>query len=389
LSAFVLDQRKRPLMPCCEKRARLLLEGGRAVVHRRYPFTIRLKDRVGGDVQPGRVTLDPGSRITGIAVVADRDGNKPATVLCLFELSHRGRQISEALTARRALRRRRRGASLRYRAPRFDNRRRPQGWPAPGLQHRVDSCMSWRKRLHGSVPVSALSVERVRFDMPFLENPEILGVGYQQGTLAGYEIREYVFAKFARHCTDCGIADVPPNLDHIHLRSRGGSNRVSNLVPACIPCNTDKDARPIEQFLAGKPALLARIKAQVRAPLKDAAAVNATRWALYEALADTGLPLEGWSGGRTKLTAHGLPRGYCMRTKSVRGLQTGDMVRDEVPTGKKAGTHVGRVAVRGSGSFRVGNADQLTPSPANFSIARTAIATPANPRFLPVLENGV
>jgi hypothetical protein len=42
---------------------------------------------------------------------------------------------------------------------------------------------------------------------------------------------------------------------------------------------------------------------------------------------------------RTKLTAHGLPRGYCMRTKSVRGFQTGDIVRDEVPTGKKAGNH--------------------------------------------------
>jgi 5-methylcytosine-specific restriction endonuclease McrA len=406
LSVLVLDKRKRPVMPCSEKRARLLLERGRAVVHRRYPFTIRLKDRVGGDVQPVRVKLDPGSRTTGIAVVADEDGNTPARVLCLFELAHRGRQISEALTARRAFRRRRRGVNLRYRAPRFDNRRKPQGWLAPSLQHRVDTCISWLTRLHRLAPVSALSVERVRFDTQLLENPEISGVGYQQGTLAGYEIREYVFEKFGRHCAYCGITDVPLNLDHIHPRSRGGSNRVSNLVAACIPCNTDKGARPIEQFLAGKPALLARIKAQARAPLRDAAAVNATRWALYASLADTGLPVEASSGGRTKfnrsrlgipkthaldaacvgevgalvgwqqptlaikasgrgdycrtkLTAHGFPRGYCMRTKSVRGFQTGDIVRAEVPTGKKAGTHVGRVAVRGSGSFRVGNADGI------------------------------
>jgi 5-methylcytosine-specific restriction endonuclease McrA len=407
LSVFVLDKRKRPVMPCSEKRARLLLERGRAVVHRRYPFTIRLKDRVGGDVQPVRVKLDPGSRTTGIAVVADEDGNKPAKVVCLFELAHRGRQISEALTARRAFRRRRRGANLRYRAPRFDNRRRPQGWLAPSLQHRVDTCISWLTRLHRLTPVSALSIERVRFDTQLLENPEISGVEYQQGTLAGYEIREYVFEKFGRHCSYCGITDVPLNLDHIHPRSRGGSNRVSNLVAACIPCNADKDARPIERFLAGNPALLARIKAQARAPLKDAAAVNATRWALYAALLDTGLPVEASSGGRTKfnrsrlgipkthaldaacvgevgalvgwqqptlaikasgrgdycrtkLTAHGFPRGYCMRTKSVRGFQTGDIVRAEVPTGKKAGTHVGRVAVRGSGSFRVGNSDGIS-----------------------------
>jgi hypothetical protein len=95
LSALVLDKRKRPVMPCREKRARQLLERDQAVIHRRYRFTIRLKDRVGGDVEPDRGKLDPGSR-TRIAVVAGEDGNKPVKVLCLFELAHQGRQISEA-----------------------------------------------------------------------------------------------------------------------------------------------------------------------------------------------------------------------------------------------------------------------------------------------------
>jgi hypothetical protein len=85
LSVFVLDQRKRPVMPCCEKR--LLVERGRS-----YRFTIRLKDRIGGDVEPLRVKLDRSSKTTGIAVVADEDGNKPAKVLCLFELAHQGRR---------------------------------------------------------------------------------------------------------------------------------------------------------------------------------------------------------------------------------------------------------------------------------------------------------
>src|SRR5262252_6858224 len=62
---------------------------------------------------------------------------------------------------------------------------------------------------------------------------------------------------------------------------------------------------------------------------------------------------------RTNPTAHGFPRGYCMRTKSVRVFKTGDMVRAEVPKDKQAGIHVGRVAVRASGSFRVGNADGI------------------------------
>jgi hypothetical protein len=74
LPVFVLDKRKRPLMPCTEKRARLMLERGRAVVHKRFPFTIRLKDRVGGDVQPVRIKIDPGASVSGIAVVRE-DGS--------------------------------------------------------------------------------------------------------------------------------------------------------------------------------------------------------------------------------------------------------------------------------------------------------------------------
>ncbi|MBV8608196.1 MAG: RRXRR domain-containing protein, partial [Singulisphaera sp.] len=68
MSVFVIDKRKKPLMPCSEKRARQLLERRRAVVHRLDPFTIRLKDRVGGDVQPVRIKLDPGSKVTGLAI---------------------------------------------------------------------------------------------------------------------------------------------------------------------------------------------------------------------------------------------------------------------------------------------------------------------------------
>jgi len=109
MSVFVLDKRKNPLMPCSEKRARLLLARGRAVVVRVYPFTIRLKDRLGGDVQPVRVKIDPGSKTTGIAVV--REKGKKQHVLALIELQHRGRQISKSLEQRRAFRRRGRPAS--------------------------------------------------------------------------------------------------------------------------------------------------------------------------------------------------------------------------------------------------------------------------------------
>ena len=213
-------------------------------------------------------------------------------------------------------------------------------------------------------------------------------------------MREYLLEKWHRTCAYCGATNVPLEIEHIHPKSRGGSNRVSNLTLACQPCNQRKGNQPIEAFLKGRPARLNRIQAQAKAPLKDAAAVNATRWALFNVLKATGLPVETGSGGRTKYNRtrldipkthaldaacvgavdqvhdwnrpvlaikatgrgaycrtrtfkNGFPRGFLMRQKRVHGFQTGDWVRAEVPTGKKAGVHLGRVAIRRTGSFNV------------------------------------
>lgn len=389
-------------MPCSEKRARLLLDRGRAVVVRIHPFTIRLKDRIGGETQPLRVKLDPGSRTTGLALVRGDCDSETEVQHCLWlgEIAHRGIAIRNALAQRRAFRRRRRCANLRYRQPRFDNRTRLTGWLAPSLQHRVDSTLSWVRRLCRLAPVSTISQELVRFDTQILQNPEVSGVEYQQGTLAGYEVREYLLEKWGRKCAYCDASGVPLQVEHVHPRARGGSNRVSNLALACEHCNSAKGTQPIETFLADRPQRLPHILAQLKAPLRDAAAVNTTRWALFEALKALGLPLEVGTGGRTKwnrtrldipkghaldaacvgpvddlrqwnrpvlaikatgrgsyqrtrLTRYGFPRGFLMRQKQVRGFQTGDLVCAEVPRGKRAGVYFGRVAVRASGSFNI------------------------------------
>jgi 5-methylcytosine-specific restriction endonuclease McrA len=400
MAVFVLDRSGKPVMPCTEKRARLLLERGRARVHRVLPFVIRLTDRTADfcNFQPLRLKLDPGSKTSGMALVREFDGG--IAVLNLFDLMHRGRQISEALTARASLRRARRGRHTRYRTPRFLNRRRPEGWLAPSLQHRVDTTMAWVKRICRWAPVSALSTELVRFDMQAMENPNISGVEYQQGTLAGYELREYLLEKWGRKCMYCDKEGVPLQVEHIHARANGGTDRPSNLGIACQPCNQKKAAGDIRQFLKKDPARLARILAQAKRPLIDTAAVNATRWALFNSLKATGLAVEASSGGRTKynrcrldvpkthaldaacvggvdavanwcrptlaikatgrgayqrtrLDKYGFPRGYLMRQKSVNGFMTGDMVRATVTAGQKTGSYVGRVAVRASGSFNI------------------------------------
>lgn len=403
MSVFVLDKHKQPLMPCSEKRARLMLARGRAVVVRVYPFTIRLKDRVGGTTQPVEIKLDPGSKKTGIAIV--RKNGLKQHVLALIELTHRGRQISKALEQRKGFRRRRRN-QLRYRKPRFLNRTRPKGWLAPSLQHRVDTTMSQVERLRSLVPVTSISQELVRFDTQKMDNPEISGVEYQQGTLLGYEVREYLLEKWGRECAYCAETDTPLQIEHIEPRANGGSNRVSNLTLACGPCNTEKGRQSLAEFFATSKRLkkhqsrMDRVLTQCKKPLRDASAVNSTRWALYQALAGTGMPVKVGTGGqtkfnrsrlgipkthaldaacvgnvdqvcgweiptlvvkangrgsyqRTRLTKYGFPRGYLMRQKQVQGFQTGDMVRAIVPSGTKMGTWLGRVAVRKTGSFNV------------------------------------
>jgi len=171
-------------------------------------------------------------------------------------------------------------------------------------------------------------------------------------------------------------------------------------VKSVIKCNIKKGTQSIEQFLAKKPDVLKRILSQAKRPLKDATAVNSTRWALFNRLKETGLPVSTGSGGLTKFnrirlnlpkthwldaacvglveslnvltkqpllikaTGHGsrqmcrtdrfgFPSRYVPRLKFVKGFQTGDIVRAIVTSGKKIGTYIGRVAVRTTGSFNI------------------------------------
>lgn len=403
-SVFVVDTNKQPLNPVHPGEARYLLTSGKASVLKRYPFTIILKKAVKNpSAQPLRVKLDPGSKTTGIAVVDDTTGR----VVFAAELAHRGQTIRDALLSRRAIRRGRRARHTRYRKPRFANRKRPEGWLPPSLESRVCNVLTWVKRLRRLCPLGAISMELVKFDLQAMEQPDIEGCRYQQGTLAGYELREYLLEKWARRCAYCGKENVPLQIEHMVARAKGGSDRASNLTLACEPCNKAKGTQDIAVFLAKKPEVFKRVLATAKAPLKDAAAVNSTRWRLFECLKALGLPVECGSGGRTKFnrtrrtlpkthwldaacvgkstpetlhtqgivplriaaTGHGcrqmclmdrygFPRTQPKSAKRVQGFQTGDIVRAVVTSGVKVGTYVGKVAVRATGSFNIKTANQ-------------------------------
>lgn len=257
------------------------------------------------------------------------------------------------------------------------------------------------KRLKRFAPVSGAAIERVKFDTQKMLNPDLSGVEYQWGTLNGYEVREYLVIKFENSCAYCGHRGGKLEVEHVVPKSRGGSNRISNLVLACNPCNTKKGNKTIQEFLKDNKQIL-KIESQLKSSLKDAAAVNAARNKILEralSLFDevevgTGamtsfnrknqnLPKEHWvdaacvggSGEKihiprgmgpllVKAVGHGdrqvqlmdkygFPRGAPTKGKVFFGFKTGDIVSASVPSGKKAGTHKGKVAVRASGSFNI------------------------------------
>ena len=392
--ALVLNSNKQPLDPIHPGTARRLLKAGAAAVYRLYPFTIIYKSEVEQTPSPIEIKLDPGSKTTGIALVQDN------RAIWAAELTHRGQNISASLESRSAIRGNRRARKTRYRQARFLNRARPKGWLAPSLQHRVETTLTWVNKLIKLAPIGAIVQELVRFDLQQLEKPEISGIEYQQGELLGYEVREYLLNKWDRKCTYCQVKDVPLQVEHVVPRAKGGSNRISNLCLACDKCNKKKGVSDIKEFLIDKPDLLKKIQSQLKAPLKDAAAVNSTRWVLFNRLKLTGLPVSTGSGGLTKFNRtrlglakthwldatcvgavetleilinqplliksqghgtrqmcrtdkFGFPSRHVPRNKFVRGFQTGDIIKSIVTAGTKVGEYVGRIAVRSSGSFNI------------------------------------
>ncbi|NEZ65661.1 HNH endonuclease [Leptolyngbyaceae cyanobacterium CCMR0082] len=302
---FVIDQDKQPLNPVPPGLGRKMQTDQKAATFKKYPYTLILNHSVVAPRLKGlTLKLDPGSKFLGLSIL---DGNK---VIWAAELEHRGWGIHEGLEKRSGYRRNRRSRKTGYRKNRGQFEFKPDGWLPPSLLHRVQTTMTWVNRLRKLAPIEFVKMELVKFDTQLMDNADIEGTQYQQGTLAGYTAREYLLEKWGRQCAYCSKSGVPLQVEHVHPKSKGGSNSIRNLCLACEKCNTRKGSKSVEEFLKNKPEALKRIQATLKPPLKDAAAVNATRWALYHALQDTGLPVSTATGARTKMNRakQGLPK---------------------------------------------------------------------------------
>ena len=262
---YVLSHTGKALMPTNHHgKVRHLLREGKARVVRREPFTIQLLYDSKEYTQPVTLGVDAGTGHVGLSVTTEK------TELFSAEVTLR-RDIQELLSTRREARRTRRQRKTRYRAPRFDNRCRPDGWLAPSVEQAVQSHLSLIRKVHAILPVTETIIEVAQFDTQLLKKPDIVGTEYQQGEQLGFwNTREYVLFRDGHTCQHCHgkSKDRILNVHHIESRKTGG-NAPDNLITLCETCHKAYHQRKIQ------------LKVKRGASLRDAALMNVMRWTVY------------------------------------------------------------------------------------------------------------
>ena len=270
----VLGKSGKPLMPTSEYRARRLLRSGRAVICSYRPFAIRLLDNQTEDIQDIEYCMDTGYLHIGNSVKSEKHEYLALQVDTLE--NERGKH-----DARRMYRRTRRNR-LRYRKPRFDNRKTPKGWLPPSLQHKMDVHLYWLQKICQYIPVKRIVLEMGQFDTQVLKavaegRPLPEGADYQHGERYGIDtLREAVFTRDQYTCQCCGrsVKDgAILHAHHIRYRSMGGSNAMGNLATVCEKCHTPKNHKPGGKLYGWEPKLPS---------FKGATYMTSVRWILHK-----------------------------------------------------------------------------------------------------------
>ena len=267
---YVINKNNKPLMPCSNRKARLLLKQNKAIVIKRTPFTIKLLYGSSGYKQPINLGIDAGSKYIGVSATTNK-------VLYEAEVELRN-DIVNLLSTKRELRRTRRNRKTRYRAPRFNNRikSKNKGWLAPSIENKIQSHLKIVEDLHKILPISKVIVEVASFDIQKIKNPSINGIEYQQGEqLDFWNVREYVLFRDGHKCQCCKgkSKDNVLNVHHIESRKTGG-DAPNNLITLCETCHT--------KYHKGLIKLPSSIKRGMS--FKDAAFMGIMRWAFYNKL---------------------------------------------------------------------------------------------------------
>ena len=323
--ACVLDQQGKPLMPTRRLgKVYRLLKTQKAHIVSYEPFTIQLDYEPDTQViQPMTLGVDSGAIHSGYSVANEHREYYSAEVIARNDISNR-------LSDRRMYRQNRRARKTRYRKPRFNNRKnKKKGWLPPSLEQKVAVQVNEIDHLHRYFPIETIIVEVAEFDIQKIKNPDIAGIEYQQGTLQGYNIRNYLLEKHGRKCFYCGKAVSDFEVEHMLPKSKGGSNCIDNLTLSCHNCNEKKGTLTAEEFIqqtlpAKKAASKLKQLPNEKRLFKYMAYMNATRWALYDAIKERYPNVKMTYGYITKYNRiqAGLPKAHHIDAKCITGFAT-------------------------------------------------------------------
>ena len=304
LRVFVIDSRGNALMPTYPQKARKLLERGKAKVTTRTPFTIQLTEPSGGNKQSISLGVDAGTKRVGLSATTTKE--------VLYEAEATLRiDIQDLLASRKQFRRARRSRKTRYRQPRFLNRKNRKGKLPPSVQNKVDTHVKLIKQVYGILPITNIVVEAAQFDIQKILNPEIQGIGYQQGPqLNFWNVREYVLWRDNHRCQHCKgkSKDKILNVHHVESRKTGGDSP-DNLITLCKTCHdTVHQEKLINTFKRGR-------------PFRDATQMNSMRKFLFVALKTIYPDVQETYGYITKHTRieNGLEKSHMVDARCIGG----------------------------------------------------------------------
>lgn len=321
--ACVLDQNGKPLMPTTRLgKVYRLLKTQKAHIVSYEPFTIQLDYEPDTHIiQPMTLGVDSGAIHSGYSVANEQREFYSAEVIARDNISYR-------ISDRSMYRRNRRSRKTRYRKPRFNNRKnKKKGWLPPSLEQKVAVQLNEIDHLHRHFPIETIIVEVAEFDIQKIKNPNISGKEYQQGTLQGYNIRNYLLEKHGRKCFYCDKEVSNFEVEHMLPKAKGGSNRIDNLALSCHNCNQKKGTLTAEEFIRQTLPVEKAAKKLKQLPkekrlFKYMAHMNATRWTLYNAINDKYPNVKITYGYITKYNRiqAGLPKAHHIDAKCITGF---------------------------------------------------------------------
>ena len=245
VKVYVLNMRGNPLMPCSPRKAKILLKEKKAKVVKRIPFTIQLTIATGETKQEVVLGIDTGFSFIGFSTISEKQELISGTVKLDNNMSKRLLEKSMYRKGRRN--------KLWYRKPRFLNRKRKDGWLPPSIERRFQTHINLIEKIKRLLPISKIRIEVANFDIQKIENPEIEGKEYQQGTMYEYRNRiAYLISREKGKCQYCNKEYQQNNNWRLHHIFGKIKDRPKDWALLHESCHKEIHEKHLEKVLQSK-----------------------------------------------------------------------------------------------------------------------------------------